>query len=208
MPRLRVEFCSLGSGRGRLGGQVDFPAGEPLGSATLEVGTSATSPENRPIVPAGQGTVFARLLAVENALYVDLGTAPDPTAEPRLLLLPGIAQLVHALPGQAIAAVLAGDLSITADSGATNLTDRSGTLSAGATPQQACPANPGRRFLLVANPDATRTFWFSMAGTGSAGAGSVQVGPGGAFVFDKIVPAGPVSIFGAASGQPFTVTEA
>jgi hypothetical protein len=104
--------------------------------------------------------------------------------------------------------MLAGDLSVTADSGATNLTDRSGTLSAGSTPQQACPANPGRRFLLVANPDATRTFWFSTAGTGSAGAGSVQVGPGGAFVFDKIVPAGAVSIFGAASGQPFTVTEA
>jgi hypothetical protein len=208
MPRLRVEFCSLGSGRGRLGGQVDLPAAEPLGSLTLEVGASPPAPDDRPIVPAGQGTVFARLLAVETALFVAIGASPDPTAEPRILLLPGAPHLVHALPGLAIAAVLAGDLSVTADSGATALTDHSGTLALGGTAQQACPANPGRRLLLVANPDPTRTFWFSTSSLGSAGAGSVQVGPGGAFVFDKIVPAGAVSIYGAASGQPFTVTEA
>ena len=208
MPRLRVEFCSLGSGRGRLGGQVDLPAAEPLSTVTLEVGPSPTAPENRPVVPAGQGTVFARLVAVESALYLDIGAAPDPAAEPRILLLPGASHLVHALPGQSVAAMLAGDLSVTVDSGATAVLDRSGTLAAGGAAQQACPANPGRRFLLVANPDATRTFWFSIGATGSAGAGSVQIGPGGAFVFDKIVPSGAVSIFGAAAGQPFTVTEA
>jgi hypothetical protein len=208
MPKLRVEFCSYGSGRGRLGGQIDLPSGEPLGSVTLEVGASPTSPESRPLVPTGNGTVFARLLAVESAVYVDLGAPPDPSGEPRFLLLPGRPQLVHALPGHFVAAMLAGDVSITADSGATGLTDRSGTIAAAGTPQQACPANAGRRFLLVANPDETRTFWFAAGVTATPGAGSLQVGPGGAMVFDKVVPSGAVSVFGAAAGQPFTVAEA
>ena len=46
MPKLRVEFCSYGSGRGRLGGQIDLPSGEPLGSVTLEVGASPTTRAN------------------------------------------------------------------------------------------------------------------------------------------------------------------
>jgi hypothetical protein len=149
MPKLRVEFCSFGSGRGRLGGQVDLPSGEPLGSVTLEVGASPTSPESRPLVPTEKGTVFARLLAVESAVYVDLGAPPDPSGEPRILLLPGRPQLVHAFAGHSLAAMLAGEVSITADSGATGLTDRSGTIAAAGTPQPACPAKAGRRFLLV-----------------------------------------------------------
>ncbi|MGA0596802.1 hypothetical protein [Enterovirga sp. CN4-39] len=208
MPKLRVEFHALGSGRGRLGGQIDCLAATPLGSATLEVGSVATAPEDRLPVPTGQGTVFARLLAVESAIYADVGLAPDPDAEPRLLLLPGRAQLVHVLPGQSIAAILASDVSAPADSGGAALVDRSGTLSASGVAQQACPANPGRRFLLIANPDETRSFWFSAGGAASTGAGSVQVGPGGAFAFDKVVPAGAISVCGPASGQPFTVAEA
>jgi hypothetical protein len=208
MPKLRIEFCSLGSGRGRLGGQVDCPASEPIASVTLDVGATPTLAGSRPAVPAGSGTVFARLLAVESAVYVDIGSAPDPTAEPRILLLPGRPQTVHALPGQTFAAMLAPDLSVTADSGASALADRSGTIATGGTAQQACPANPGRRFLLVANPDETRAFWFASGAVASIGAGSVQVGPGGAFVFDKVVPSGALSIYGAAAGQPFTVQEA
>lgn len=208
MPRLRVEFCSLGSGRGRLGGQVDLASAEPLGSVTVEVGSAPTAPENRPAVPSGAGTVFARLVAIEAALYADLGTAPDPTAEPRILLLPGDAHLVHAAAGQTLSAVVASDLSVLADSGTAATADRSGTVASGGTAQQACAANPSRRLLLVANPDEVRSFWFSPSGTASAGAGSIQVGPGSAIVFDKVVPSGAVSVFGAAAGQPFTVAEA
>ncbi len=208
MPRLRVEFCSLGSGRGRLGGRVDLPAAEPLGSVTLEVAPVPTLAARRPIVPAGAGTMFARLLAAESAVYVDFGVSPDPASEPRLLLLPGRPQLVHVLPGQALAAMLAADVAVSADSGSVTPADRSGTVAAAATAQQACPANALRRFLLVANPDDARSFWFSTAGPASSGPGSVQVGPGGALVFDKLVPAGAVSIYAIAAGQPFTVTEA
>ena len=208
MPRLRVEFCSLGSGRGRLGGQVDVPAAEPLGSVTLDVTAAATASGSRPVVPTGAGTVFARLLAAESALYVDIAPTPDPASEPRILLLPGRPQLVHVLPGHALAAMLAADVPLFADSGAIAPVDRSGTVAAAATAQQACPANALRRFLLVANPDDARTFWFSTSGPASSGAGSVQVGPGGAFVFDKFVPSGAVSVFAPAGGQPFTVTEA
>jgi hypothetical protein len=208
MPKLRVEFCSLGSGRGRLGGQVDLPAAEPLGSVTLDVAGTPTPSGARPVVPTGAGTVFVRLLAAESSVYVDLGTPPDPASEPRLLLLPGRPQTVHAQPGQALAAMLAADLPVFADSGTITPADRSGTVATAGTAQQVCPANALRRYLLVANPDEARTFWFSTAGPASSGPGSIQVGPGGAFVFDKVVPSGAVSVYAAAAGQPFTVMEA
>jgi hypothetical protein len=208
MPKLRVEFCSIGSGRGRLGGQIDLAAAEPLGSVTVDVGLTPTPSGSRPLVPSGAGTVFARLLAVESAIYADIGASPDPTADPRILLLPERPVVVHATAGTAVAAVLASDLTVHGDSAALALTDRSGTVATGGTAQQACSANAIRRLLLVANPDDARTIWFSVTGTASAGPGSLQLPPGGAFVFDKLVPSGAVSIFGSSGGQPFTVTEA
>lgn len=110
MAKLRIEFSSLGGGRGRLGGQIDAREEEPLGSVTLEVGTAATSPAGRPVVPSGAGTVFAELLAADAAIYVDLGPSPDPTVEPRLLLRPGGTQRVRVTPGHRLAAILAGDI--------------------------------------------------------------------------------------------------
>ena len=208
MPKLRIEFLLFGAGRGRLGGQVDLPAGEPLGSVTLDVTGAPTAAENRPLVPSGAGTVFARLLSTDAALYVDIGAPPDPGTEPRLLLLPGRAQLLHVAGGHSVSAVIAGDVSVSSDSGTASLLDRSGTLAAGAAAQQACPSNHARRILIVSNPDDARTFWFNTTGPASAGASSVQVGPGGAFIFDKVVPSGAVSIYGASIGQPFTVKEA
>ena len=208
MPKLRHEFCALGSARGRLGGQVDLPAAEPLASAILDLGSSPTLPGSRPVVPSGVGTVFIRLVALEHAAYVALGPSPDPTAEPRILLLPGRPQILHAPPGALVSAMLAPDMGVQAGSGAVGGTDRSGTMSAGGTAQQVCPANAFRRYLLIANPDEARTFWFSSSGPASTGAGSIAVGPGGAFVFDKVVPAGAISVYAASAGQPFTVTEA
>ena len=207
MPKIRIEFLSFGAGRGRLGGQVDLPGGEPLGAVTLDVTANPTALENRPLVPSGAGTVFARLLSTDAALYVDIGAPPDPGTEPRLLLLPGRAQLVHVAAGHSLSAMISGDVSVSSDSGAATLLDRSGTLAAAAA-QQACPSNATRRILVVANPDETRTFWFNTTGpAAAAAAGSLQVGPGDAFVFDKVVPSGAVSIYGAI-GQPFTVKEA
>lgn len=208
MPKLRVEFLSLGNGRGRLGGQVDAPGAEPLGSVTLDVTATPTPAGNRPLVPAGAGTVFANLVATEVALYADAAPSPDPTTEPRLLLLPGRAQLVHVSPGHAISAIVAADVPVCADSSAVVLTDRSGTVAVGGAAQQACAANSARRILIVSNPDDTRSFAFRTDGGATAGQGSLSVAPGGAFVFDKVVPAGAVSIFGATTGQPFTVKEA
>ena len=209
MAKLRVEFTTVGGARGRLGGQIDLREAEPLGSSTLEVGTSTTPVESRPAVPSGRGTVFAELVAVDAPIYVDVAASPDPSAEPRLLLLPGRPQRVHVLAGQTIAALIAtSDLPFASDLCAIALTDRSGAIAVAGTAQQACAANTSRRILLVANPDGANTFWFRTDAAATSGAGSVQVGPGGAFVFDKVVPSGAVSVLGSVSGQPFTVKEA
>ena len=75
MPRLRVELCSLGSGRGRLGGQIDLPSGAPLATATLDVSGTATPVEDRPAVPSGLGTVFVGFGLY--SLIVNLLVGPD-----------------------------------------------------------------------------------------------------------------------------------
>ena len=212
MAKLRIEFTAIGGARGRLGGQVPAREAEPLGATTLDVTASATSAGSRPVVPSDQGTIFADLLAVDAAIYVDVGVTPDPTVEPRLLLLPGRPQRVHALAGTVISAILATDVAapyLTQDQPlAAALTDRSGTIVAAGTAQQACAANAARRFLLVANPDDTRTIWFNPTAVAANGAGSLQVGAGAAILFDKVVPSGAVSVYGATAGQPFTVKEA
>ena len=208
MPKLRVEFTSVGSARGRLGGQVDARTGEPLGAVTLEVTSSPTASGDRPLVPSGLGTVFAEFTALEAPAYVDIGPAPDPTLEPRLLLQPGRPKLVHVMAGHAVSAIAAPDVPLPASISPVGATDRSGTLAAGGSAQQACAANPTRRLLLIANPDDNRAFWFNTTGAAGGSSCSVQVGPGGAFVFDRVVPSGAVSVFGPSAGQPFTVKEA
>lgn len=90
-----------------------------------------------------------------------------------------------------------------------SLTDRSGTITAGGTAQQAAAANASRTFLMITNPSATATLYFSTTGTAAVEtAGSTAVGPGGGYVFDVRVPVGAVSVIGATTGQPFTVKEA
>lgn len=207
MAKLRIEFIALGTARGRLGGQVDAPGQKPLGTVTLDVTATATAPEARPAVPTGAGTVFARLSALDLPVYVDIGAPPDPAAEPRLLIMPGAPGLLHVAPGHTLAALVASDVPFATDPLVVALSDRSGTLALGGAAQQACPAKADRKLLLVANPDEQRPFWFNTTGSAANAAGSVQVGPGAAFVFDKTVPAGAVSVFGAFAGQPFTVKE-
>lgn len=207
MAKLRIEFSAVGSGRGRLGGQVDAREAELLGTIALPVTETPTAAGDRPVVPEGEGTVFATLAASDAAVYVAVGTAPDASAEPRLLVVPGRPELVHVRPGHAIAAVLAGDVPAWVGVQATAPVDRSGNLAAGGAAQTACPAHPQRRLLVVANPDEHRPLWFSTTGSASGGGGSILVGPGGAVIFDRVVPSGAVSIYGAATGQPFTVQE-
>lgn len=207
MAKLRIEFIALGSARGRLGGQVDAPSQKPLGTVTLDVTAILTAPEARPIVPVGAGTVFARLSALDVPIYVDIGAPPDPASEPRLLILPGAPSLLHVAPGHALAALLALDVPFSADPLVVSMIDRSGTLVLGGAAQQACPAKADRKLLMVANPDERRAFWFNITGSAANAAGSVQVAPGAAFIFDKAVPGGAVSIYGAFTGQPFTAKE-
>lgn len=207
MAKLRIEFTTLGGARGRLGGQIDAREARALGATTLDVSDTPTPTGQRPTTPSGLGTVFAELTA-DAPVYVDIGPAPDPTSEPRLLVIPGRMQRIHVDEGRLVSAVLAGDAPFRPDPVAVTMIDRSGIIAAGGTAQQACAANASRRLLLASNPDQSRTLWLRTDGVATPGAGSLQLGPGGAFVFDKVVPAGAISIIGAATGQPFTVQEA
>lgn len=110
MATLRIEFASLGGGRGRLGGQVPVREEGLLGAVTLAVGATATASSARPAVPSTGTTVFADLTAIDAAIYAAIGSSPDPGAEPRLLLLPGRTMRVHVTAGHLVSAVKASDV--------------------------------------------------------------------------------------------------
>jgi hypothetical protein len=209
MATLRYRFESVGGFRGALGGQVDAADEDPLLSGNLSVTSSATSGGSQPTATVD---CFVTLIAVDAPAYVDIGTTPDPTAEPRLLAITGVPVRVHVASGHKLSAVLATDIPNTtvAQDAAVALTDRSGTVTAGGAAQNACAANTSRKLLIVSNPSDTLTFTFRTDATATATgtAGSIAVGPGGGYIFDKVVPSGAVSIYGATTGQPFTVKEA
>lgn len=108
MLRLRVEFLTMGAGRGRLGGQVDVGEAKPLGAAAVDVGAT---PSMAIPVPDNVGQVFADLSVTGGSVYVAIGTNPDPGSEPRCLLTPGRPRCLHVQNGQSIVAVAAGDVS-------------------------------------------------------------------------------------------------
>lgn len=111
MGQLRIEYGAFGGARGLLGGQIDADGADPLGAVTLSVTAAATASGSQPVVAANAGaSVFARLTALDAAMYVDVAPVPDPTAEPRRLLLPGYPVRVHVSGGDRFAAILAGDV--------------------------------------------------------------------------------------------------
>jgi len=87
------------------------------------------------------------------------------------------------------------------------ITDYSGTVTTGGTAQTARAANVNRRYLMVANPDATTDLFFSVSGTATTGAGSVRLPAGTGVIFDAQTPTGAVSVLSATTGKAFTVQE-
>ncbi len=108
MLRLRVEFLTMGAGRGRLGGQVDVGEAKLLGAAALDIGAT---PSGAIPVPDTVGQIFAELTVTGGSVYVAIGTTPDPASEPRCLLTPGRARCLHVQSGQSIVAIAAADVS-------------------------------------------------------------------------------------------------
>ncbi len=89
------------------------------------------------------------------------------------------------------------------------LTNRSGTVAAGGAAQQAAPANPERRYLLVQNPTASPdTLWVRFGATATAASPSIELPPGATLVFEaEFVPTDSVSVIAATPGTPFTAWE-
>lgn len=108
MPRLRVEFLTMGAGRGRLGGQVDVGEAKLLGASAVDVG-AAPSPAIS--VPDNAGQIFAELSVTGGPVYLAIGTNPDPSSEPRFLLTPERSRCLHVQGGQSIVATAAVDVS-------------------------------------------------------------------------------------------------
>ena len=85
------------------------------------------------------------------------------------------------------------------------LTDASGTITAGGTRQQVLPANRKRIYLLIANL-STDTLYINFDGLASTGAGSIPLLPDGTYVAEtSFCPTGAVDIYGATTGDKFTV---
>lgn len=89
------------------------------------------------------------------------------------------------------------------------LTDRSGTIAAGATAQQLAAANSSRRYLIIANPiTATEALWFNFTTTAVVGSPSIGLNAGDSFVME----AGPISteaisVIAATIGHAYTAKE-
>ena len=87
-------------------------------------------------------------------------------------------------------------------------TDRSGTIAAGGTAQQAMAANSVRKHFFFQNLSDT-DMWVRWTGTASAGAGSVLVKAGGGSYENppNFCPTGAISIFCVTTGKAYTTTE-
>ncbi len=127
MLRLRVEFLTIGAGRGRLGGQVDVGEAKLLGAAAIDI---ASTPSTAISVPETGGQIFADMSVTGGSVYVAVGTSPDPNSEPRCLLTPGRSRCLHVQSGHSIVAIAAVDVSLAEAVGGA-VTSASPTLAAG-----------------------------------------------------------------------------
>lgn len=86
-------------------------------------------------------------------------------------------------------------------------TDRSGAIGSGGAAQQLAPANPARRGFFVQNLSAD-DLWISSVGTAAGGQPALRVSPGQLYESPAHgVPVAAVSVWGAATGQPFAARE-
>lgn len=112
MGQLRIEYGAYGAARGILGGQVAAFEADPGGAVTLSVTATPTDPGVQPVIAGATGpdSLFVSLTALDVPIYVDIAATPDPTTEPRWLVMPGRPLQVHAGAGSRIAAMLAADV--------------------------------------------------------------------------------------------------
>lgn len=88
------------------------------------------------------------------------------------------------------------------------LTNYSGSIATGGTAQTALAANPKRNFLLIQNPpteveNLSVDFDATAVGDGT----DFTLEPGGAVIFDTLIPQGLVSVIAATTGHKFIVKE-
>lgn len=90
-----------------------------------------------------------------------------------------------------------------------SLTNRSGTITAGGTAQNAAAANTSRKYLLVRAPMTnTEPLWFSLVGTATTASPSIRLDPGDTFVMEGVtVASNAVSVIAATTGTAFTCWE-
>ena len=106
MPQLRVEICMSDT----------YQAPEIVVGATVPIDHLTTPAGAQPRAPSGNvaSPFFVRVEALQAPAYVAIGNAPDPTREPRMLVLPQPRGANHPVvrirPGESVAAILAEDI--------------------------------------------------------------------------------------------------
>ena len=89
------------------------------------------------------------------------------------------------------------------------LTDRSGTLTAGAVAQQLAPANLSRTYLLIQNEHATEVMWINFTTTAVQSQPSLQIAALATFVMETAAASTEViSVIATTIGHPWSAKEA
>lgn len=87
-------------------------------------------------------------------------------------------------------------------------TDRSGTITTGASAQEAAPENLNRRLLFVQNVSDTN-LWVNVGAAAVANQPSILLVPNAMLQWGPdVVPTGAVSVIGATTGKAFVCKEA
>lgn len=124
----------------------------------------------------------------------------------------GSTTVVGALKG--IYTALAALLANRASSG--TITDRSGTITAGNTAQNAAAAMAARRWLLIHNPGSVgnfetapgEEFWVNFGVTAIKAQPSIRISAGDTLILEgRYVPVGTVSVIAATTSTPFVCKE-
>lgn len=85
--------------------------------------------------------------------------------------------------------------------------DRSGTIATAGTAQPVAAARAARRGFMLQNL-SSGDLWIGLGTAAAAGAGAIRVGAGQMYESPAAgVPAGAISVVGAAAGQAFTAKE-
>lgn len=194
MTTLRIEFF-----------QIHQPAADdrlpeaPAQSAALTVTGTPTSGGSQVVVPSADVGNLALLSVSDAPVYVSIAASPDPTTDPRHLVMPGSPPIeVQVEAGHKVSAVLASDVTLPGI-GAAALSSSQVVLSTTATLVKA--ANPLRVFAEVKDIDAAINVYLGKDATVTAANGHL-LKAGEAFGFEHYV--GAIWAI-AASGTP-TVT--